>query len=160
MRTAKFLAALLALAGAACTSTASPPPPPSDDAGRAFLVELFDRVTSGELGALCELGSGTCPHDLRAVEPASAPSQPPEVASSRVLAPIVASGDTWTQGGRLFEVCGSDGLGRRFRSEVLIFETGSGLRAVNAVFWTGARIATDGTGFGRFPEPVAPCQAG
>jgi hypothetical protein len=145
VRIAGFLLAVLVL-GAACTSVASPPPAPTEEAGRAFLDKLFERAISGELGTLCEsFGSGTCPHDLRSVDPGSAPSRPPAVVGTRILLPTRASGDAFAVGGRIFDVCGSDGLGRPYFSQILVFQSGPQLLAVNAVFWSGARIGSGGT---------------
>lgn len=63
---------------------------------------------------------------------------------SWVIEPVwQAASSTWANGGRAFGLCGTDGLGARYYSELLVFDSGGGaLRAVNAVFWTGARIAT------------------
>lgn len=63
---------------------------------------------------------------------------------SWVIEPVwQTSSSTWSNGGRAFGLCGTDGLGEKYYSEVLVFDAGGGaLRAVNAVFWTGARIAT------------------
>lgn len=143
--------------GAACTNVASPPPAPTEEAGRAFLTELFDRATRGDLGTLCEFGSGTCAHDLRSVEPGSAPSSPPTIVGTRILVPTRASGDNVSVGGRIFDLCGSDGLGRTYFSQILVFQSGSRLLAVNAVFWSGARIGTDGTANGNSSPRPASC---
>lgn len=139
-------ALVAALAAGACgpggAGTATPPPVPTEAAGRTVVDQLAAFATGGALGSICTLGSGTCPHDLRNAAPGSAPTAAPEVMGSWVVEPSARPGG-WSLGGRAFALCGTDGLGRGFYSEVLVFDSGAGvLRAVNAVFWTGARIAT------------------
>ena len=138
-----LVAALVAGAcGPGGAGTATRPPVPSEAAGRAVVDQLAAFATGGALDRICSLGSGTCPHDLRNAAPGSAPTSTPEVIGSWVVESR-AEVNGWSLGGRAFALCGADGLGRRFYSEVLVFDSGAGaLRAVNAVFWTGARIAT------------------
>ncbi len=129
--------------GPAAAGAATPPGVPTEAAARALVDQLVTLATSGNLDAICNLGSGTCPHDLRSAPVGSAPTAAPTIAGSWVIEPVAQAGGTWSLGGRAFALCGTDGLDNRFYSEVLVFDAGAGsLRAVNAVFWTGARIAT------------------
>lgn len=47
-----------------------------------------------------------------------------------------------TVAGRVLVICGTDGRGRPYRSEMLVFRDGSGLRAINPIFWDNMAIAT------------------
>jgi hypothetical protein len=117
--------------------------PTTAAAGRTVLDQLLALATSGNLNSICDLGSGTCPHDLRSAAPGSAPTTAPEVMGTWVVEPVAQAGGALSLGGRAFALCGVDGLRHKFYSEVLVFDSGAGvLRAINAVFWTGARIAT------------------
>lgn len=145
-RVAGMVLASALVVGACASSAEGPQPPavPDESAGIAIVNQLVAAATGGNLNAICGLGSGTCPHDLRNAAPGTAPSAPPRVMGSWVVEPVwQAASGTWSVGGRAFGLCGTDGLGARYYSEVLVFDSGGGaLRAINAVFWTGARIAT------------------
>ena len=46
---------------------------------------------------------------------------------------------------RVLSLAGTDGIGRPYQSEVLVFSDRDSLHAIEAVFWAGGRIADDGT---------------
>ncbi len=141
----RVTAVILAMAAVAACSVpspaVSPPRPPSEAAALAFLDVIVAIVRRGELDRLCELGGGNCARHLD--EAAwSAPRIGPRVVGS-VDVPIALNADgTWTGGGRLLMLCGLDGLGAPYYSEMLVFEDRGRLIAIEPVFWTGLRIDT------------------
>ncbi len=154
MRKAPVLA-MLVLVLAGCSTPAPAPGAPSAEAARSFLDRVFAVATTGSVESLCDLGSGTCAHDLRSAGVGTRPSAPPRVMGSWVVPSAPANGGAATAAGRAFALCGTDGLGRGYYSEVLIFDDGGrGLRAVNAVFWLGTRLATTATVNGGSPPPA------
>jgi hypothetical protein len=136
------LVGLLLAAAGACATTA-PRAATSEVAAHAFLAELADLAAAGDFDALCARGSGNCQRALDEVGEASAPSEQPHVVGTRVLAPRQLENDVWALGGRVLTVCGIDGLGHPYRSEVLVFLDGDAFRAIEAVFWNGQGIPDD-----------------
>jgi hypothetical protein len=140
------LAGALVLLMSACQAVSfTPAPPPSEADATAFLARLAELARSRDFAALCDLGSGNCEHVLDEVGQATAPATDPVIVDTRVIAPRELQDDTWSLGGRVLQVCGTDGAGRPYQSEVLVFSTQGTLRAIEAVFWAGGRIADDGT---------------
>lgn len=128
----------------ACVAPATPAPPPSEAQARRFLETLAGYATSHDFDALCALGSGNCESVLAELGEGSAPSAEPTVTGTRVIEPRQLDDDTWSLGGRVLEVCGTDGNGKPYRSEVLVFDQSGSLHAIEAAFWWGNRIADDG----------------
>lgn len=140
------LACATLLLASACQAVAfTPAPPPSEADATAFLARLAELARSRDFTALCDLGSGNCERILAEVGEASAPTTDPVVMATRVLEPRRLEDDTWSMGGRIMRVCGTDGTGRLYQSEILVFSADGTLRAIEAVFWARGRIADDGT---------------
>jgi hypothetical protein len=69
------------------------------------------------------------------------PFNPPVIAGTRVI-PGTFNGNTGTGGGQLLVVCGTDGLGKAYRTEVLVSVDYNGaFYAINGVYWSGAGLA-------------------
>lgn len=118
-----------------CSSAAIPTP----EEASAVLDQLVAFAQAGDLEGLCSIGDGNCEATLDDVGPGSAPHDRPIVLGQRVVAPDAATGSV---GGRVIAVCGTDGVGRAYRSEILVFRAGANLRAINPVFWSGITIAS------------------
>ena len=132
----------------------TPGPPPSEAEALAYLESVIAVVESGDLSRLCELGPGTCESVLDGTDPATIPTTRPLVVSMRVLDSRQEEGGGWRVGGRILEVCGIDGLGHPYASEILVFRAEGGLIGIQPVFWTGMRIAEgDTTAPGLEPTP-------
>ena len=158
MRTAT--AALIAATLAGCdvlTHNDPPPPAPSVDEARVLLDEVIDAGIAGDFERLCAMATGTCEGELEGFED-RAPTEPPEVVDVEVHEPI-RNGESWTSGGVLFVLCGTDGLGDAYESEVLVLNDGGRqLLATAAVYWVGTRIGfatagEDGVNVGAEPDP-------
>jgi len=138
-------ALLLALLLAGCSlGPAGPFAPPSVDAARALLDEIVDAALDRDFDRLCANASGTCDVELQGVED-RAPTTPPDIVGVTVHEPM-GSGDSWTSGGVLFRLCGTDAFGKPYESEVLVFDDGTRLLATAAVFWTGTRVGVAAPG--------------
>ena len=140
--------ALLCLGGAlaACAAATAPPPPAIEDA-EALLEEIVQAGLAREWERLCANASGTCESELRGNED-RAPTEAPRVVATEVITGSSAGGVS-SASGVLFVLCGVDGQGRPYESEVLVFDEGSRLLATAAVYWTGMRV-----GVGRPPTTV------
>ena len=136
------LAVLAAMLAGCVGASYTPAPIPSEAVALGMLQEIVAVVESGDLGRLCEYGSGTCRKVLDMTEPGSAPRTGPIVLGSRVIESTPsADGSSWSAGGRVLELCGRDGNGRPYYSEMLIFEDHGRLIAKEPTFWSRMTIA-------------------
>jgi hypothetical protein len=130
--------------------------PVGDQAARKYFARIVTAAQQKDFDALCKLNAskGTCEFDMRIacrppaggpIDPgkevlrewcrAGVPSQPPEVVSS-----VQRPGRSGSVGGRLLLVTGTDGYGRKYETEVLIFRDKRSYRATHAVFWSGEKF--------------------
>ena len=77
------------------------------------------------------------------------PPGPPTIVRTGTV-PTTSSGDQTSLGGIVFVLCGIDGHGDHYDSEMLVFHDGNGLRAINPVYWGRTRIAGSPTQEGTF----------
>jgi hypothetical protein len=121
----------------------TPPPPPSEEAALRHLADVVAIVESGDISGICRLGAGTCSHDLRGARPQAVPHSGPVILGSRVIASEPAQGGGWHIGGVLLELCGRDGLGKRYSSQMLVYnDHRNQLVSINTLYWLGIGIAT------------------
>lgn len=140
---ALMLGCCLLMAG--CASAAySPPVPPSEAASRQFLDRIVKLVEARDFDGLCKLGTSECQFVLNNAGPDAAPTSPPTVAGVVVVPNREVASGTWQPGGVLFRLCGLDGHGKPYRSEMLVSTapTGSGLIAQEPVYWSGLSIGS------------------
>jgi hypothetical protein len=145
----------LVLVSACGTVSFTPDPLPTEAEATAFVGRLAQLARTGDFSGLCALGSGNCERVLREVGEDSAPTADPTILGAQVIKSRKAEGDTWSIGGVVLRVCGTDGLGRPYQSEVLVFSGQGTLHAIEAVFWAGGRVADDGTVGGWDDPPLA-----
>lgn len=151
------LACLVALAGCA----GPPPEPPSEAEALAFLARIVAAARSRDFDALCALGTSSCRDLLDMAGRDAVPLLPPTVVGITRLENTRRPDGLWTSGGVLLQLCGIDGRGRPYASEMLVVRRGSAaepgpLAASEPVYWSGMRIARDAT-VGDGPEPF-PCR--
>ena len=133
---------VLVLAVAACAS-AGPPAgtiPSVADAQR-HLDEIVRLARAGDFEALCALGDGNCENSLEFAGRDAVPREPPTIVGTRTI-PSTSSSGQQSLGGVVLILCGIDGRGEPYDSEMLIFNDGAGLRAINPVYWSRTRIAS------------------
>ena len=132
--------------------------PVTDQAARKYFSRIVAAAQQRDFDALCDLNSSkeTCEFDLRIAcrPPVGGPVDPGRAtlmewcrAAMPAGAPeIVSSADrpsrSGSSGGRLLRVAGTDGYGRRYETEVLIFRDKRSYRATHAVFWSGEKFPT------------------
>ena len=131
---------LFALVASGCSG--APTTVPSGAAGVPSFAEAEHHldaavavVRSGDLTHLCDLGSATCQHTLDISDPAAVPTSGPDVLGSRVIGTTATSA-----GGLVLELCGRDGLGHSYYSEMLVFRDGQRLLSTGTVYWVGITI--------------------
>ena len=138
---------LLAILMAGCGGVGgrTPVPPPSEAEALAHLAQVEGVVRSGDLSHLCDLGGGTCKQILEKSDPATVPNTVPVVIGTRVIPHSDLPGGMWTDGGRVLMLCGHDGLGQRYYSEMLVFFDEGLLVSTGTPFWVGMTIANGST---------------
>jgi hypothetical protein len=134
------------------------------------------------LAALVAIGTGADPNDVcqaMAASPATCrallgaglapPDGPPVVVEQREVPSREVDGGL-LQGGRLLTVCGARTDGSAYRTDVLFWVEDDEIVALHPVWWSGARVITDGVealGDGRIgavatsideAEPPAACE--
>ncbi len=151
-----LVATLLAVAVAACSDQQPPEADaPTADEAITFLGRLVALAKQGDFEALCAVaGDGNCERKLDDAGRDRVPARPPTVMGFRSL-PSTRSGDQTSLGGLVLGLCGIDGLGDRYDSEMLVFRDSDGaLRAINPVYWGHTMIAAGGeTTVLRTPAP-------
>lgn len=128
----------------------------SDQAARKYFARIVTAAQQKDFDTLCQLNAsqGTCEFDMRIacrppaggpIDPgkqallewcqAAVPPQAPEIVSS-----AHREGRSGSVAGRLLVVTGTDGYGRAYETEVLIFRDKRSYRATHAVFWSGEKF--------------------
>jgi hypothetical protein len=142
MRRAIAAFAVVVLAASACSGTGHAGEIPTESAARAFLAHLVSRAEARDLTGFCQLADSIC--ELIAEESggvAAIPPNPPIIAGTRVI-PTRQRGDAMLGGGQLLVLCGIDGFGKPYRTEMLVSVDYNGaLFAINGVYWSGAGLA-------------------
>lgn len=147
---------MAAAALVACSVSAgaeTPAAPPTEPEALAYLDDVVGIVRAGDLGRLCDRGVSTCERSLDAAARASAPRTAPRVVASVEVSAVTHPDGSWTSGGRLFTLCGLDGIGRAYVSELLVFREGDRLIGMQPVFWTGTGVEPAGSGVTRGETP-------
>jgi hypothetical protein len=150
-----FLALVL---GCSDARAPTPAPPPTRDAALGLLDAIVDAALAGDIETVCSHGVGTCAQSLRDSDPRAIPSSGPTVVASRTVAPTRSRQGGLLAGGHLLGLCGIDGLGARYYSEMLVISEPDRLVAVNAPFWLGYRVGLEWTT--EHADPLAPCPSG
>ena len=149
---------VILLAGCGGIASRTPVPPPSEAEALAHLAQVEGVVRSGDLSRLCDLGSGTCKQILERSDPAMVPNTVPVVVGTRVIPHSDLPGGMWTDGGRVLMLCGRDGLGKRYYSEMLVFFEDGRVISTGTPYWVGMTIA-NGTTTEASSPPVPGCSS-
>ena len=133
-------ALLLVLAVAACTSAGPPAGTiPTIEEAQRHLDEIVRLARAGDFEGVCALGDLNCDNSLEIAGRDAVPPDPPTVVGTRTV-PTTSSNGQQSFGGVVFVLCGIDGRGDHYDSEMLVFHDGNGLRAINPVYWGRTRI--------------------
>jgi hypothetical protein len=156
MKAAVLVLVSILIGGCGGTPGRTPVPPPSEAEALAHLAQVEAIVRSGDLSHLCDLGGGTCRQLLAKSDPSTVPATVPEVMGTRVIPHSELGGGMWTDGGRVLMLCGRDGLGKRYYSEMLVFFEQRRLVSTGTQYWVGMTIATGAT-TETSPAAIPPC---
>ena len=132
--------ALVAVAMMGCAAVSSDVGSvPAESEARGFLARIVAAAQGGDFAELCSFGDPSCADALEGAGRDAVPPLPPTVAGTRVITPTANR-----YGGLVFQLCGIDGRGQRYATEMLVLRSAEGLKAIQPVFWSGMRIAPDG----------------
>jgi len=104
---------------------------------RAFLDRAVEAGISRDFDALCRLNGAqtNCEWTLEQVRDV-VPSERP----GSIKAQYIPTGPGVDVPGWMFTVTGRDGRGTSYETEIMVFREGSHLKAINIVWWSGARL--------------------
>lgn len=124
-----------------CASSTPAGRPVTMEEASAFLDELVQTTLTGDLERLCGSLASTDPscEVLLAHHGKRLPTTQPQLLCSYELSTRQEEGFT-ALGGRVLVLAGIDGAGKQYETELLIFQDGKELRAINAVWWSGMGI--------------------
>lgn len=151
---------ILALALLGCRLAAEQAQPPTEAEARQLLIRIVAAAQARDFDGLCAFGDGNCPDLLAAAGRASLPAAPPTIVGVEVVQPADGGNGAVASGGILFLLCGVDGLGKAYSSEMFVLRSGAGLRAIQPIYWSGMRIARDSTVDAEPPRPSPACPSG
>jgi hypothetical protein len=134
--------------------------PVTDSEAKAYLNRIVAAAGHRDFEALCRLNGAVtnCRHQLE-VGCDDTPFNPPTVSCKETVpsqAPaVVVSRDHKKDtpdgtSGRILVISGTDGLGRPYKSELMVFrESRHHFKAINAVYWSNASIIEKDRSVGR-----------
>jgi hypothetical protein len=131
----------MALAVACSSSAPTAGTIPSINEARDMLEQLVGLARSGDFDELCRIaGDGNCDRLLEDAGRDAVPPVPPIVVATRTIPTSTSSADQMSLGGVVFVLCGVDGHGSHYDSEMLVFNSGHGLGVINPIYWGTTRI--------------------
>ena len=140
-----FRQTLLVSIAALAMGCASGEPPagtiPTQEEALAFLDHVVSLASQGDFDGICAIGDGNCRKHLDDAGRDAVPPGPPTVVRTSIIPTSTTWGGQRSLGGVVLVLCGIDGHGEHYDSEMLVFHDGGGLRAINPIYWGGTRIA-------------------
>jgi hypothetical protein len=110
----------------------------SEAEARAFLDRIVAAAQARDWVALCGLSGArpNCEYDLDQIGRDRLPPERPSVVETRFHEKQTEDGST----GRVLVVEGTDGRGRRYRTEVMVQRYDGHLEGVNVVYWSNSEV--------------------
>lgn len=119
-------------------------PPVTETEARRYLDRIVTAAQQRDFDALCHLNGAqsNCRRQLELAGRDAVPQEPPTIVAGRYS----PKGDTEDTPGYILVVTGIDGLGRPYRTEVMVFrENRYSFKAINAVYWSNYKVIEDNT---------------
>jgi hypothetical protein len=136
----RILPLVIAVVVTACSFGAPPAGTiPTVEEAQGMLDQAVRLARAGDFEGLCSLGDGNCRRHLEMAGRDNIPPGPPTVVGTRTI-PTTTSGDQRNLGGVVLILCGIDGHGNHYDSEMLVYHGGRGLQVVNSIYWGRTRI--------------------
>jgi hypothetical protein len=133
--------ATIAILANGCSPDYRPTAAPTVAETRAFIAEMVRLARAGEFEQLCEMGGGNCEVILETAGETNVPPDPPMVARIYEVPSVEHADGSWSQGGQMVEMCGTDGSGADYKSQMLVFrDPHEGIIAIEPIYWSGMGI--------------------
>jgi len=133
------LATIAVLAG--CSPEFRPTAAPTVAETRTFIAEMVRLAQAGAFEQLCEMGGGNCEDILANAGAENVPADPPVVARIYEVPSVRHADGSWSQGGQMVEMCGTDGSGEPYQSQMIVFrDPHEGIIAIEPIYWSGLGI--------------------
>jgi hypothetical protein len=153
----RLTTALLVIAIAACAGRAGPAAPPSEVEALQYLEAAIAMVQSGNASRICELGPPSCPQTVEPLDQAAVPSTRPSVIRVRTRPGVVHGDGTWSNGSVIIELCGVDGLGKPYQSDMQVYWHEGRIVSTVPAYWLGIQFAEDPV-VGAPDGPIGACR--
>jgi hypothetical protein len=69
------------------------------------------------------------------------PTDPPQIVSNYILPTVLLKSGGEATGGRVLVLKGTNGLGKPYQTEFLVFRAGNQLGVINIIYWDGFSVA-------------------
>lgn len=90
------------------------------------------------------MGGGNCEEILENAGAGNVPPAPPRVARIYLVPSVMHADGSWSQGGRMVEMCGTDRNGSAYQSQMIVFrDPHEGIIAIEPIYWSGLHIKLD-----------------
>lgn len=158
MRQAPLLLALAVALVLGCVSPSRGPAqdvPPTEAQAREHLQAAIALVDAGQAASICDLGGPTCRDFVEPFDAARVPTTRPVLLDVRTVPAVDLGGGTWSGAYVRVEVCGVDGLGQAYHSELMVYWYRGKIVSTAPAYWLGVTIP-DGPVVGA-PEPPVAC---
>jgi hypothetical protein len=140
-----LLTAAIAGAIGSCAASFMPAPPPSEDEARQYVAQAVRLAQAGEFERLCAMGAGNCEEILDQAGRDNVPVDPPTIVRIYAVPNQRHADGSWSVGGQMVELCGTDLRGAEYRTQMLVFRDHSGrLISIEPIYWSGIRVITGG----------------
>ncbi|MCI0345086.1 MAG: hypothetical protein L0221_06505 [Chloroflexi bacterium] len=153
-----LLAVSVAAVVAACAGQAGPAAPPSESEALQHLESVIALVQAGHADRICDFGGPTCSMSIDDADSSQVPQARPVVMSIRTLQPVDHGNGTWSSGGVLIELCGLDGLGKPYQSDMLVYRNRGRVVSTEPAYWLGIQIISE-PAVGPAAGPPEACRA-
>jgi len=126
---------------AGCSPEYRPTAAPTVAETRAFIAEMVRLAQAGQFEQLCDMGGGNCEDILANAGADNVPADPPTVARIYEVPSVRHADGSWSQGGQMVEMCGTDGSGADYKSQMIVFrDPHDGIIAIEPIYWSGLGI--------------------
>jgi hypothetical protein len=136
-----FALGLSAVLVTGCSPEYRPTAAPTVAETRAFIAEIVRLAQAREFEQLCEMGGGNCEDILAAAGAENVPADPPNIARIYEVPSVRHADGSWSQGGQMVEMCGTDGSGNPYQTQMIVFrDPHEGIIAIEPIYWSGIGI--------------------
>lgn len=152
----RLVSGALVLLLVACGSQANAPEAPTIEQALAHVDAIVHLVESGGASRVCDFGGPTCSDLVEPFDPGAVPTTRPKITSVRLVPRVDHDDGTWSSAYVRVELCGLDGHGETYHSEMMVYWNRGKIVSTESAYWLGFGIADDPV-VGAPDGPPEPC---